>query len=89
MVDLQGFKQVKNIRVKNHSKYDDLLNEVIRTKGLFSRDTADQKRAYSIASAIRKVCRDNKKFSGVIQVGVRERTIVFVKYKKKEEEENA
>lgn len=56
MANLMGFKRVSRMpSPKGRSIYDPLLDEVLKTGGLYALDVEDGKRAHSLACTIRTV----------------------------------
>lgn len=52
-VNLMGFKKVNDFPVhKTRSIYDPLLDEVRKNGGVYTLDTQDSKRAYSLANTL-------------------------------------
>lgn len=86
MANLQGFAKVQKVPHRGESMYDELLDECVRTKGMYSRDTQDKDRAKSLSSTLRSVIR-KRGLQGTIHAGV-SNTIVFIEYKRKKEETN-
>lgn len=86
MANLMGFKRVSRMpSPKGHSIYDPLIDEVRRTGGIYVCETADKKRAISLANTIRIVLR--KRGYDDVKVSVVEMTVCVRKVKKTKEDD--
>lgn len=88
MANLMGFKRVSRMpSPKGHSIYDPLIDEVRRTGGIYVCETADKKRAISLANTIRIVLR--KRGIEDVKISVMDMTVCVRKVKKEAKEADA
>lgn len=79
MANLMGFKKVNEVPSysQKRSFYDPLLDEVNKTGGVYTLDTHDRKRAYSLVSTIRDLIK--RRGYGDLTAGVRGTTVYVMK----------